>query len=187
MREARRRARAARIGLIAFLRETPDVTLKAALYEDAAAIIGLVFAALGLVLLQLTGDPTFDGLASILIGVVLFAVALMLGRETRDLLLGAAAAPRSRRAIREAIAEFPDVCAVVSLLTMQLGLNSVLVTGQVNIADDLTTDDIERLLARIAERLRQVTPEVKNVYLEPHPVPRPGGRDATRDQEWNKI
>lgn len=175
LREARRRAREAGLGVITFLRESPDVTLKTALYEDTAATIGLVLAGSGLVLLQVTGNPVFDGLASILIGIVLIAVAIMLGKETRELLLGAAAPPRTRQAIRAAITEFPDVCAIVELLTMRLGLDSILVTGELNIADDLSTDEIERLLSRIAARVREAAPEVKNVYLEPNPVPRPVG------------
>ena len=174
LREARRQAREAQMDLWAFLRESPDVTLKTALYEDSAAIIGLLLATGGLVLLQVTGDPMFDGISSILIGVVLFAVAIMLGRETRDLLLGASASPRTQQAIRAAIAEFPDITSVFNLLTMQLGLKSVLVTGEINICDDLTTDEIEGLLVRVAVRMRQLAPEVKNIYLEPHPVPRPG-------------
>jgi len=82
------------MGLVAFLRETSDVTLKTTLYEDAAAITGLALAAIGLLLLQITGNPLFDGLASILIGFVLIAVAILLGRETRDLLPGS-----SRRSV----------------------------------------------------------------------------------------
>lgn len=172
VREASARARKAGLPLMRFLRESPDVTLKTALYEDSAATVGLIIAAVGLALLQITGNPIFDGLASILIGLVLVAVAIALGMETRDLLLGAAAPPATRQAIRGAIEEFTDVCAVVTLLTMRLGLESLLVTGEVNIADDLSTDEIERLLLRVAARIREAAPEVKNVYLEPHPVPR---------------
>ena len=61
-----------------------------------------------------------------------------------------------------------EVAAIVELLTMQLGLNSVLVTGEINFRDGLTTDEIERLLTRIAARVREAAPDVRNVYLEPH-------------------
>lgn len=170
VREARRQANELEVGIGQFLRETTDVTLKTALYEDVAATTGVVIAAGGLALLQITGNAVFDGLASVLIGVVLIAVAIMLGRQTRDLLLGSSAAPRTRDAIRGAIREFPEVESVVDLLTMQLGLDSVLVTGEINIRDDLTTDEIEGLLARLSTRIREAAPEVKNIYLEPHPV-----------------
>jgi len=168
LRVARQGAHDLGVGLRDFLRETTDVTLKTALYEDVAATTGVLLAAIGLALLQITGNPIFDSLASILIGIVLIAVAVMLGRETRDLLLGSAASKRTRRAIRAAITEFPEVTSVVDLLTMQLGLNSVLVTGEITIADGLTTDGIENLLRRVTSRIRETAPEVKNVYLEPH-------------------
>jgi len=92
------------------------------------------------------------------------------------MLLGSAASKRTREAIRGAIAEFPEVEAVVELLTMQLGLHSVLVTGEINIEDDLTTDEIEILITRLNERIRAAAPEVRNIYLEPHPVPKTPGR-----------
>lgn len=92
----------------------------------------------------------------------------MLGRETRDPLLGAAATPRTREAIRAAIGEFPEVTEVVEVLTIRLGLDRVLVTGEITIADGLTTDEIERLLRQITGRIREAAPEVNNVYLEPH-------------------
>lgn len=175
LRESKRQADQLGIGVHEFLGETTDVTLKTALYEDVAATTGVVLAAAGLFLLQITGNPVFDGIASILIGVVLIVVAIMLGRQTRDLLLGAAASKRTREAIRGAIAEFPEVEAVVDLLTMQLGLDSVLVTGEINIEDNLTTNEIETLLRRLADRIREAAPEVQNIYLEPHSVPKGTG------------
>ncbi|MDQ3514688.1 MAG: hypothetical protein M3462_13705, partial [Chloroflexota bacterium] len=93
------------------------------------------------------------------------------GRETRDLLLGSSASRRTRDAIRAAIAEFPEVVSVVDLLTMQLGLDSILVTGELNIENGLATDEIEVLLRRVANRIREAAPGVKNIYLQPHPVP----------------
>jgi len=97
-------------------------------------------------------------------------VAIMLGRETRNLLLGSAASKRTQQAIRGAIQEFSEVDSVVTLLTMQLGMDSVLVTGEINIRDDLTTNEIEQLLNRITLRIREKAPEVANIYLEPHPI-----------------
>jgi cation diffusion facilitator family transporter len=188
VRETRHQAEQLGVGIRDFLRESTDVTLKTAMYEDIAATSGVVLAAAGLFLLQITGDAIFDGIASILIGVVLIAVAIMLGRETRDLLLGSAASKRTREAIRDAIAEFPEVEAVVELLTMQLGLHSVLVTGKINIEDDLTTNQIEALLTRLNESIRNAAPEVRNIYLEPHPVPKiTGGRHEATATEHVRL
>lgn len=169
VREAMRQAKASGLSLRSYLSESSDVTLKTALYEDTAAAIGLILAAGGLLLLQLTGNAVFDGLSSILIGIVLVVVAIMLGRETRDLLLGSAAPPRVRTAIRDAVEEFPEVERVNQILTMQLGMDSILVTGELRIEDRLTTDDLEHLLQRITTRIREVAPQVRNIYLEPSP------------------
>ena len=170
LREARHQAQEMETNLLGFFRESTDVTLKTALYEDFAATIGVLFAISGLVLVQVTGNSIFDGIASIMIGVVLVLVAILLGSQTRDLLLGSAASSRTRQAIRTAIDEFPEVVRVVDLLTMQLGLRSVLVTGELNFRDGLTTDEIESLLRGIADRIRQRAPEVQNIYLEPHSI-----------------
>jgi cation diffusion facilitator family transporter len=168
VREARRQAEKLGVGVRQFLGETSDVTLKTALYEDIAATTGVVIAAIGLAMLQITGNAAYDGIASILIGIVLIAVAIMLGRETRTLLLGSAAPQRTQQAIRTAVQDFPEVDSIVNLLTMQLGLDSVLVTGEINLRDNLTTDDIEGLLQRMGDHIRDSAPEVKNIYLEPH-------------------
>lgn len=171
LREARAQARKAELALRDYLRESSDTTLKTALYEDGAATLGVVLAALGLYLSQTLAAPIFDGLASMAIGVLLVGVALMLGREARGLLLGMAAPPRVRAAIRGAITEFPEVYAVITLLTMQLGPESILVTGEINVKDEMRTDEIEALLGRIERRIREVAPTVQNIYLELHPVP----------------
>jgi cation diffusion facilitator family transporter len=181
-REARTRAEYFDLGTFEYIRKTSDVTLKTAFYEDAAAVTGLVIAAGGLLLYQTTHNPLWDGLASILIGVVLVVVALSLGAQTRRLLLGAAAPERVQAAIRGAIASFPEVHAVVRLLTMQLGLNSFLVTGELNIRDNLTTDEIEDLLNRITRRIREVAPGAQNVYLEPNAVPTGPLTTTTREE-----
>lgn len=172
LRTANKEAQAVGMGTRDYLRETTDVTLKTALYEDFAATTGVVIAAIGLALLQITGNAVYDGIASILIGIILVAVAIMLGKETRNLLLGSAASPRVRGEIRGAIEAFPEVTGIVNLLTMQLGLDSVLVTAEINIQDRLTTDEIEQLLRRVSQRIREAAPTVKNVYLEPHSLPR---------------
>ena len=172
LKEAQRQAAELSIPVKQFLRETNDVTLKTALYEDVAATVGVLIAAGGLALLQITGNAIYDGIASILIGLLLIVVAIMLGRQTRDLLLGSSAPQRVQEAIRGAILEFSEVESVVNLLTMQLGLDSVLVTAEINLGNDLTTDEIENLLERMTARIRRDAPEVKNVYLEPHSASR---------------
>ena len=117
IREVRRRSRDLGISAVDYLKQSSDVTLKTALYEDLAATVGVVIAAIGLALVQITGDSRYDALASMSIGVVLIAVAIMLGREARALLLGASAEPRIENEIRTLLDQHPDIANVVELLT----------------------------------------------------------------------
>lgn len=128
-----------------------------------------MIAAGGLVLLQVTSNAIFDGLASILIGLLLVGVAIMLSKETRNLLLGATAPWPTREVIRTAILDVPEVYAIARLLTMRLGLDSILLTGEINVADDLSTDEIKRLLQHVTRRIQGSKTSTWN--LTPHPNP----------------
>lgn len=167
-REVRRRAKGQGLRVTRFLRDVPALTVKTTFYSDIAAVVGVLIAGIGLYLFQITGNAVFDGAASALIGIILIAVAFVLGLEARDLILGAAASPETRGKIRRAIERCHEVAAIIELLTMRLGLASVLVTGKINVRDGLTTDEIERLLERLTTQIQEAAPEVKNVYLELH-------------------
>lgn len=166
-REVRNRAREAGVGLVRFLRIAPTMTLKTTFYSDIAAVLGVVIAAGGLFFVQMTGNGFYDGAASVIIGVILISVALILGFNARDVLLGSAAAPSSQRQIRGAITSFPEVTEIIELLTMQLGQASILVTGKINIKDGLNTEAIERLLDELTGKIREAEPKARNIYLEP--------------------
>jgi cation diffusion facilitator family transporter len=101
--QSRGEARQRRENLAEHLRASPDTTVKAALFEDSAAMVGLALAAAGLALRQVTGSDAWDGIASIAIGALLVVVAVRLGLDSRDLLIGRAADPREQRVIREVI------------------------------------------------------------------------------------
>ncbi len=167
IREVRRRAQEAGTSALGYLRQSSDVTLKTALYEDLAATIGVLIAVGGLLLVQSTGDSRYDALASMAIGVVLVAVAIMLGREARGLLLGAAAEPNVSKEIRAVLLEHPDVTGIVELLTMQLGYKSVLATGRIDLRNSLSAAEVEALMATLDTQIKARVPEVHNVYLEP--------------------
>jgi cation diffusion facilitator family transporter len=149
-----------------YVREAPDPTLKTVLFEDSAALIGLALAASGLALSELTGNENWDGIASLAIGLVLTVVALLLGSQARGLLLGSAAGPETRMHIHETLDSFPEIDAVVRVLTMQLGSHSVLVTGELNVRRGMTTDEIENLLARIDAEIERRVPEVSDTFWE---------------------
>jgi divalent metal cation (Fe/Co/Zn/Cd) transporter len=110
----------------AHLQKSNDPTVKTVLFEDSAAVIGVLLALAGVGLHQLTGMAVFDAGASILIGVLLAFVAYRLGRDTRGLLIGEAARPDQREALHRTLLANPDVDAVLELLTMYLGPRSLL-------------------------------------------------------------
>ena len=151
---------------VRFLRESPDATTKTVFFEDGAALNGLVFAALGLGLSEITGNEAWDGIASVSIGVILAIVALILGMQARRLLLGAAATPEVRTQVAETIASFPEIERTVRVLTMQLGAHSVLVTGELQVRRDMSVDAIEALLVRLDEAVTTRVPEVVDTFWE---------------------
>lgn len=152
--------------LTRYLRDSPDLTIKTVFFEDSAALIGLVLAAAGLALSDLGNSERWDGYASLAIGCVLAAVAVMLGNQSRRLLLGAAANSETQDAIARVLASFPDIERTVRLLTMQVGTHSVLVTGELRVGRGLTTTEIEDLLARLDNELETQVPEVSDTFWE---------------------
>lgn len=167
VRQIRGEALRARFRFFTYVFKRADPTVKTVAYEDSAALIGLILAFLGVGLHQLTGSPVYDGAASITIGIVLIVTAYLLGRDTKALLVGQAAAPELARGIRTEIASADGIDSVVELLTMQLGPESVLVAARVDLGTRLGSDEIERLAERIDRRLRERFPEVRHVFLDP--------------------
>jgi cation diffusion facilitator family transporter len=150
-----------------FLRLTPDTTVKAVYFEDSAALVGLVLAALGLGLTQLTGDEMWDGIASVAIGVLLFLVAAILAHSNASLLVGRAVPRRVHNEIARELAGLAVVEAVPTLLTMQLGPGDVLVAAKVDFIGSATSDEIEAASDDAERRLRTRYPAIRYVFLDP--------------------
>jgi cation diffusion facilitator family transporter len=153
-------------GLLRYIQRSPDLTTKTVFFEDSAALAGLALAAGGLALSEVSGNEAWDAVASISIGFVLAAVSVMLGLQSRRLLLGAAASDEVREALRKTVISFPEVDHVVRLLTMQLGAHSILVTGEIEVRRGLSTEQIEDLLVRIDEKVSAAVPEVSDTFWE---------------------
>jgi cation diffusion facilitator family transporter len=157
--------------LARYIRESPDLSVKTVFWEDGAAIAGLIIAAVGLGLSEITGSELWDGGASVFIGFVLAGAALILGLNARNLLLGAAAHSETRQAIRNTVMAFPEVTALPRLLTMQLGPESILVTGELAIQHGLSIEQAEGLMLRIDDALAKAIPEVRDTFWELHHDP----------------
>ncbi|GAB2978164.1 cation diffusion facilitator family transporter [Amycolatopsis acidiphila] len=178
MRQVRRESRQQKRSIPAYLRLVDDPAPKSVFFEDSAALVGLVLAFLGLLLHQLTGSALYDGLASILIGLLLAVVAWSLGLTNLRLLIGRQADPVVVRGIRQLLAGAPEIEAVVDLQTMLLGTDLILVCARVDFDDTLHASDVERACVRLAGEMQEAYSDVSEVFIEPVPRTDPELRAA---------
>jgi cation diffusion facilitator family transporter len=166
VRQLRGEAGKAGRGLMEHVRLSSDPTVKTVFSEDTAALIGLVLAAAGLGLHQLTGQAFWDAAAAIAIGVLLAVVAYLLGRDTKEMLIGEAAPAPIRDGILRELAGHPEVDRVVEVRTMLLGPEALLVAARLDMDDALGAADVENRTDEIASELQQSFPQVREVYLD---------------------
>lgn len=152
-----------------FLRRTPDTTVKAVFLEDAAALVGLLLAAGGLLGSELTGSAVWDGVASLLIGLLLAWVAWVLARANGSLLVGRALPQPVEDRIASLLREQPDVRLVTELVTLVHGPQDVLVAAKVSFAESASARDVEAAAERADREIRAAFPAVARVYLDPTP------------------
>ncbi len=148
------------------VRRGKDPTLFVVLFEDSAAMLGLMVAFAGVLLCQLTGQLYFDGLASIVIGLILGGTAVWLAYETKGLLIGESANQRVVQGIRQLSASFPEIEYVNEVLTMHMGPDFILVNISVEFVDRATANEIEATIARLDGRIKAEYPNVKRVFVE---------------------
>lgn len=165
--QARQRARAARQALFQFVRRSSDSTLKVILVEDGAAIAGVSIAATGLALYELTGDPFYDSAASIAVGLLLACVAVLLGADTKDLLLGRSVDPEQGRRIRRVLHDVDGVDRVIQVQSMILGPESLLVAARVELEPELDALEVEKVAAAAERELKRAFPELRHFYMDP--------------------
>jgi cation diffusion facilitator family transporter len=169
VRQVRRSAREHGTSSRRYLQATTDTAVKAVTFEDAAALVGLVLAALGLFLEQVTGDPLWDGISAILIGVLLIVVATVLARANVSLLIGQSVPGRTQQELKDELAAMDQVDGVPFLLTSVIGPGQLLVAAKVDFADTATVADIERAADEAERRLVARHPGVRYVFLDPTP------------------
>jgi cation diffusion facilitator family transporter len=153
-------------GIWRSIRESKDSALLVVLMEDSAAMLGLLFAVVGLAVAQATGNDFWDGVASIAIGILLGCVAFVLATETKQLLVGEAAGRRDRAALRMSVLSLPEVESVGRLLTMHMGPDEILVNLEVDLSDGLTSLEAEQTIGRIESEIRKVLPGAMNIFVE---------------------
>ena len=169
VRQLRKEARKDDLPPLQWLRQTDDPTIKTVFFEDSAALIGLLIAFAGVGLHQLTGSAFWDGLASLLIAVLLSGVAYILGGTNKGLLIGRQADRRTVFAMRDVLAGRAEVEQVVDLLTMMIGTDAVLVCARLDFDDNLDAASLERACADIETDLHGRFPDLFEIFIEPVP------------------
>jgi cation diffusion facilitator family transporter len=155
--------------LLAAVHASKDPPSFMVLFEDSAALVGLVIASIATALSLHFNAPWIDGAGSICIGLVLGIVALLLARESKDLLIGERAQPGLAESIRDMAEHEPGIVGVTGILTSQLGPDQVIANVGVEFANDLRTPDIEQVIGHLETKLRKKHPELFRVFVRPHP------------------
>jgi cation diffusion facilitator family transporter len=151
---------------ITAIHHAKDPSLFTVLFEDTAALLGLVVAFLGVFLSHLLDAPVLDGVASVVIGFLLVCAALWLAYESRSLLVGEAADPELVTAVREIALADPAVVGLGAVLTMHLGPREVLLNIEVQFTAGLPAEEIHAAIHRIEEHIAAPFPEVSRVFVE---------------------
>jgi len=156
-----------RRGWFAFVQRVRAPELPVLLLEDSGALLGLTFALLGVALSELTGNGIFDGIASLLIGVLLASIAVLLAREITSLLIGESALPEQVTRIHSALLSAPGVDRVIHLRTLHLGPEELLVAAKIGVSPDADGEDIAATIDDAEARVRTELPTARIIYLEP--------------------
>lgn len=146
--------------------EARDAVIIVVLFEDIAALVGLVAALFGLLMSQLTGNLVWDGVGSIIVGVTLFGVAYFLAMKTKQLLIGQSVPQAQRARMIEIVEGSPGIKRLVHLRTMHLGPEEVLVGMKVVMGDDTKAKDATQFVDALEARLRAEIPILKRIYVE---------------------
>lgn len=148
-------------------RASKDPSVFIVLFEDSAALLGLLMATLGITGALVLGIPELDGIASIGIAIILAATSLLLARETKALLIGEAAQLHVRESIMRIASEDPDIRTANGVFTVQMGPNQVVATLSAEFHDELNTTQIEQCVTRIEAKIKQAQLDVTTLFVKP--------------------
>ncbi len=148
-------------------RRSKDPPAFIVVFEDSAALLGIAAAAGGTAAALLTGDPRWDGIASLVIAAILAGVAALLAQESKDLLIGERADPALSEDILRIASAIPGVCSANGILTVQLAPRNVIATLSIDFIDALRAPEIERAVIEMESRIRSAHPEVTALFVKP--------------------
>jgi len=148
------------------IRGSKDPTTFTVLFEDTAALLGLLVALVGVFLAHQFNQPHFDGLASIVIGLILGVVASVLAYESRSLLIGEGVSPEVMASIREIVTSDPAVSDIKQFLTLHFGPADVLLTMNLRFQKEFTASEVAEVIVRLEEKIRSRFPEINHIFIE---------------------
>lgn len=166
---------------IQFIRHSKAPELPVVLLEDVAALTGLVFAFLGVGLTVITGNSVWDAIGTLAIGILLVLVAVILGIETKSLLVGEGARPADAIAIRDAINADPHVEALIHLKTLYLGPDELLVAAKVAFSPKKKLAEVASAINALEVSIRAEVPVARVIYIEPDIYHPPGEANPSTD------
>lgn len=153
-------------GMFSAIRRSKDPTVFTVLFEDSAAMLGLIFAFIGVACSQYFGNVMFDALASIAIGLILAVTAALLAYESKGLLIGEAANASVIKSIRGIIGRNTDVLNINEMLTMHLGPRDILLTLSIDFVDGISATRVEEVISNLEREIKTECPEVTRVFIE---------------------
>lgn len=160
------------------IKSSKDPTTFTVLFEDTAALLGLITAFAGIFLGHYFGNPYFDGAASVVIGLILASVASLLAYESKELLIGEGADPETLKNIRELAEAEPGVKKVINPLTMHFGPDTVLLTVDIEFDKKLSAAEVEATVDRLEKSIRSRYKAIKHIYIEAGAVSGTGRSDS---------
>lgn len=152
---------------VSFVRHAKAPELPVVLLEDVAALIGLVFALFGVGLSVITGNGIWDGIGTLFIGSLLIVIAIVLGVETKSLLVGEGASRADGEKIVTAILDGDEVERIVHIKTLYLGPDELLVAAKLAFGGDERLSNVAAAIDRVEERVREAVPVARSIYFEP--------------------
>jgi cation diffusion facilitator family transporter len=164
----------------AFIRHAKTPELPVVLLEDLGALVGLIIALVFVGLAPWTGDPRYDAAGSLAIGVLLGAIALVLGAEMKSLLIGESASPRAEQTIREALESHSKLLRLIHLRTQHLGPDELFVAAKVELEATLSLPEAARVIDEVQARVREHTPAARVIYVDPDVVASGEGAPLTQ-------
>ncbi len=153
-------------GILSAVSRSKDPTIFTVLFEDTAAMLGLIVAFAGIALAQLFDNDAFDAYASIVIGLILATTAALLARECKGLLIGEGASAAVIDGIRHIVSGQPGILPVNELLTMHFGPEDVLLNISIDFADGLSSAEVETAISDMEKEIKRSFPEIKRVFIE---------------------